>query len=65
MTPFPPFVISQNMALVLDLVGEIMMSQSRSFSTMSFKIEGEKLTLDTSTLLAYPDTITCENLALT
>ena len=54
------------MALVLDLVGEIMMlSIKEFFNNVSFKIEGEKLTLDTSTLPQDLATLSPENLALT
>lgn len=64
--PVSSFVISQNMALVLDLVGEIMMlSIKEFFNNVSFKIEGEKLTLDTSTLPQDLATLSPENLALT
>ena len=64
--PVSSFVISQNMALVLDLVGEIMMlSIKEFFNNVSFKIDGETLTLDTSTLPQDLATLSPENLALT
>lgn len=64
--PVSMFVISQNMALVLDLVGEIMMlSVKQFFSGVSFKVEGDKMTLDLSTMPTELSTLSAENLALT
>jgi len=64
--PVSSFVISQNMALVLDLVGEIMMlSIKEFFNNVSFKQDGDKITLDTSTLPQDLATLSPENLALT
>ena len=64
--PVSMFVISQNMALVLDLVGEIMMlSVKQFFSGVSFKVEGDKMILDTSTMPTELSTLSAENLALT
>lgn len=64
--PVSMFVTSQNMALVLDLVGEIMMlSVKQFFAGVSFKIDGDKLTLDTASLPNELATLSAENLALT
>ena len=64
--PMSMFVVSQNMALVLDLVGEIMMlSVKEFFSNVSFKVEGDKMTLDMSSLPNDLATLSPENLALT
>ena len=64
--PVSSFVISQNMALVLDLVGEIMMlSIKEFFNNVSFKQDGDKITLDSSTLPSDLATLSPENLALT
>ena len=64
--PVSQFVITQNMALVMDLVGEIMMlSIKEFFANVSFKIEGEKMTLDASSMPSDLGTMSPENLALT
>ena len=64
--PMSMFVMSQNMALVLDLVGEIMMLSTKEFfSNVSFKVDGDKMTLDASTLPHDLATLSAENLALT
>tara|TARA_R100000152_G_C6745557_1_gene169176 strand:- start:106 stop:783 length:678 start_codon:yes stop_codon:yes gene_type:complete len=64
--PVSMFVISQNMALVLDLIGEIMMlSVKEFFANVSFKIENDVLTLDAGSLPSDLATLSAENLALT
>ena len=64
--PVSMFVVSQNMALVLDLVGEIMMLSIKDFfANVSFKVEGDKMTLDASSLPSTLSTLSPENLALT
>ena len=64
--PMSMFVVSQNMALVLDLVGEIMMlSIKEFFNNVSFKMEGDVLKLDPASLPSDLATMSPENLALT
>ena len=64
--PVSMFVVSQNMALVLDLIGEIMMlSVKQFFSGVSFKVEGDKMILDVASLPSELSTLSAENLALT
>ena len=64
--PVSQFVITQNMALCMDLVGEIMMlSIKEFFANVSFKVEGEKMTLDVASLPGDLATMSPENLALT
>mgnify|MGYP003112239667 CR=1 FL=1 len=64
--PVSNFVVSQNMALVLNLVGEIVqLSIKEFFNNVSFKIEGEKLSLDAGSMPSALATMSQENLALT
>ncbi len=64
--PVSSFVVSQNMALVLDLIGEIMMlSIKEFFNNISFKQEGDVIKLDASSLPSDLATLSAENLALT
>lgn len=64
--PVSNFVVSQNMALVLNLVGEIVqLSIKEFFNSVSFKIEGEKLSLDAGSMPSELATMSQENLALT
>jgi len=64
--PVSAFVVSQNMALVLDLIGEIMMlSVKEFFANVSFTIADNKITLDAGSLPSDLATMSPENLALT
>ena len=64
--PMSAFVVSNNMALVLDLVGEIVqLSIKEFFNNVSFKIEDNKMTLDASSMPNELQTMSPENLALT
>jgi hypothetical protein len=64
--PMSMFVISQNMGLLLDLVGEIMMlSIKEFFANVSFKVEGDVMKLDAASLPHDLATLSPENLALT
>ena len=64
--PVSQFVITQNMALVMDLVGEIMMlSIKEFFNNVTFKVEEGVMKLDTGSLPGDLATMSPENLALT
>lgn len=64
--PVSNFVVSQNMALVLNLVGEIVqLSIKEFFNNVSFKLENDKLTLDAGSMPSEMATMSQENLALT
>ena len=64
--PVSNFVVSQNMGLVLNLIGEIVqLSIKEFFNSVSFKIEGEKLSLDAGSMPSALATMSQENLALT
>ena len=64
--PVSNFVVSQNMGLVLNLIGEIVqLSIKEFFNNVSFKIEGEKLSLDAGSMPSALATMSQENLALT
>ena len=64
--PMSMFVVSQNMALVLDLVGEIMMlSIKEFFNNVSFTVADGKMSLDAASLPTELSTLSPENLALT
>ena len=64
--PVSNFVVSQNMALVLNLVGEIVqLSIKEFFNQVSFKLENDKLTLDAGSMPSEMATMSQENLALT
>ena len=65
--PMAQFLISQNMAMVMDLVGEVMMlSIKEFFKSVSFATDAEgNITLDGNSLPSNLATLSPENLALT
>ena len=64
--PVSQFVITQNMALVMELVGEIvMLSIKEFFNNVTFKVEEGVMKLDAGSLPSDLATMSPENLALT
>jgi hypothetical protein len=65
--PMAQFMMSQNMAMVMDLVGEVMMlSIKEFFKSVSFITDSDgKITLDGNSLPSNLATLSPENLALT
>tara|TARA_R110000751_G_scaffold120046_1_gene220687 strand:- start:45 stop:716 length:672 start_codon:yes stop_codon:yes gene_type:complete len=65
--PISQFIISGNMALVMDLIGEIVMLSIKEFFTNTSFITDDKgaMKIDTNTLPNALTTLSAENLALT
>lgn len=64
--PVSMFVVSQNMALVMDLISEVMMMTMKQFFVgMAFKTEGDQIKIDPASLDPALQTLSPENLALT
>lgn len=64
--PMSMFIVSQNLPMLMELMGEIMlMCMKDFFSGVNFKQEGDAIKLDTATLPAQLQTLSSENLALT
>lgn len=64
--PMSLFIVSQNLPMLMELMGEIMlMCMKDFFSSVNFKQEGDAIQLDMATLPAQLQTLSSENLALT
>lgn len=64
--PMSMFIVSQNLPMLMELMGEIMlMCMKDFFSGVNFKQEGDAIKLDVATLPAQLQTLSSENLALT
>lgn len=64
--PMSMFIVSQNLPMVMELMGEIMlMCMKDFFSGVNFKQDGDAIQLDAATLPTQLQTLSSENLALT
>lgn len=64
--PVSAFIVTQNLPLMLDLVGEIVqLSLKEFFNNISFTIEDNKMKLDAGSMPSSLATLSPENLALT
>ena len=64
--PMSMFIVSQNLSMLMELIGEIMlMCMKDFFSGVNFKQEGDAIKLDVATMPAQLQTLSSENLALT
>tara|TARA_R100000406_G_scaffold28044_1_gene18021 strand:+ start:1253 stop:1900 length:648 start_codon:yes stop_codon:yes gene_type:complete len=64
--PMSMFIVSQNLSMLMELMGEIMlMCMKDFFSGVNFKQEGDAIKLDVATMPAQLQTLSSENLALT
>lgn len=64
--PVSAFIVTQNLPLMLDLVGEIVqLSLKEFFNNISFTIEDNKMKLDAGSMPSNLATLSPENLALT
>ena len=64
--PMSMFIVSQNLPMIMELMGEIMlMCMKDFFSGVNFKQEGDAMKLDTATMPSQLQTLSSENLALT
>ena len=64
--PMSMFIVSQNLPMIMELMGEIMlMCMKDFFSGVNFKQEGDAIKLDTATMPSQLQTLSSENLALT
>ena len=64
--PMSMFIVSQNLPMLMELMGEIMlMCMKDFFSGVNFKQEGDAMKLDTATMPSQLQTLSSENLALT
>jgi hypothetical protein len=64
--PVAQFITTQNIGLLMDLVGEVVrLSIKEFFTQVKFKTEGDHMVLDTSSLPASINTLSPENLGLT
>jgi hypothetical protein len=64
--PMSMFIVSQNLPMLMELMGEIMlMCMKDFFSSVNFKQEGDAIKLDAGTMPSQLQTLSSENLALT
>ena len=64
--PVSMFIVSQNMGVVVELIGEVMLMCMKDFFTsVNFKTEGDAMKIDSASMPAQLQTLSSENLALT
>jgi len=64
--PVSAFIVTQNLPLMLDLIGEIVqLSLKEFFNNIQFTVENDKMKLDAASMPSNLATLSPENLALT